>query len=455
MVCSLRTFILLFTITLIFAQDPEDLLSIGESQLSSGDYSEAELSFNSALQADPSFAPALQALSKLHLHRGDLNKANEYSIQAVQADEDFREWSKQIIDIGDNMSRAKKPGTSSDVIALYESIIKDHPYYSDAYFYLGYHYYKNSDIKTASINFNKTLEIYPDHKNAKTMQGNINKKLLNDGNKSYKRGDLEGAKIKYLQALEYDPKFEKAYYQIGTLEKAAGRSGQAIIYLNKALELNPENHKTWLSLGAIYESDGNFEKAIELYRGAITVKYDYAKAYGNLGKLLYEVKQDFQEAERILIEVTQIDTGYANGFFHLGMVYKLQGIKKKNELDNSDAEDKNGYSSLQKLLSKAIENLSISIGIDSSNYENYNHLAELHIAVEDWDKAIEVSRKSVDIKKRPQSNGSGYYYWGMAELKKSKGRNKKRAKSLFEKAKLDRNWREAAEHEIHELNKEK
>ena len=121
MVYSLRKFILLFTITLIFAQDPEDLLRIGESQLSSGDYSEAELSFNSALQADPSFAPALQALSKLHLHKGDLNKANKYSIQAVQADEDFREWSKQIIDIIDNMSRAKKTSISSDVIALYES----------------------------------------------------------------------------------------------------------------------------------------------------------------------------------------------------------------------------------------------------------------------------------------------------------------------------------------------
>ena len=53
MVYSLRTFLFLFAITLIFAQDPEGLLSIGESQLSSGDYSKAELSFNSALQADP------------------------------------------------------------------------------------------------------------------------------------------------------------------------------------------------------------------------------------------------------------------------------------------------------------------------------------------------------------------------------------------------------------------
>ena len=89
---QLKILTCIITITFAFSQDPEALFSQGESQLVSGDLTGAETSFNSALKADPSFAPALQALSKLFLHTGNLKKANSYSIQAVQADEDFREW---------------------------------------------------------------------------------------------------------------------------------------------------------------------------------------------------------------------------------------------------------------------------------------------------------------------------------------------------------------------------
>ena len=81
---QLRTFIIILTITFAFSQDPEALLRQGETQLESGYLESAESSFNSALNVDPSFAPALQALSKLFLHKGDLKKANEFSIQGYR-----------------------------------------------------------------------------------------------------------------------------------------------------------------------------------------------------------------------------------------------------------------------------------------------------------------------------------------------------------------------------------
>ena len=79
------------------------------------------------------------------------------------------------------------------------------------------------------------------------------------------------------------------------------------------------------------------------------------KAYGNLGKLLYEVNQNYQEAESVLKEVTQIAPDYANGFFHLGMVYKIQGIELKKELDDSGSEDNGDYASVKKILQKMEE----------------------------------------------------------------------------------------------------
>ena len=119
---QLRTFIIILTITFAFSQDPEALLRQGETQLESGDLDNAETSFNSALNVDPSFAPALQALSKLFLHKGDLKKANEFSIQAVQADEDFREWSNQISKITEHIQN----GTRNVQQALYDEAIKEY-----------------------------------------------------------------------------------------------------------------------------------------------------------------------------------------------------------------------------------------------------------------------------------------------------------------------------------------
>ena len=61
------------------------------------------------------------------------------------------------------------------------------------------------------------------------------------------------------------------------------------------------------------------------------------------------------------------------------------------------------------------------------------------------------------MKKSSKINGTAYYYWALAELKNSKGQKagKTRALNLFEKAKLDKNWRKVAEQNIHEIKNPK
>ncbi len=61
------------------------------------------------------------------------------------------------------------------------------------------------------------------------------KQFLNNGNKAYKRGDIDKAKTLYKKALKYDTEFYLAYFQLGVLEKKLGNSSLAIQYLNKML----------------------------------------------------------------------------------------------------------------------------------------------------------------------------------------------------------------------------
>ena len=454
-----RTLIFIFICTIIFSQDAEKLCNQAESQLLSGDLDNAELSFNASLQLDQTYAPALKGLSKLYLYKGNIKKASTYAKNATTSDNDFRPWSDQILKLGTDMGSGKSNTDKrlyNEAIRVYESIIKEHPYYSDAYFYLGYNHYKNGDIDSASKNFVKAREIYSDHKNAGVMLGNITKKFLNEGNKAYKNRDIGTAKEKYLTALKYDPNFAKSYYQLGVIEKASGNTKLAEEYLEKAKELNPENHKIWFVLGNVCEIDRKIDRAIENYKKAIELKYDYSKAYGNLGKLLYQEKQEFKEAERVLKEVTQFDNKYANGFMHLGMVYKTQALSIKKQIDNGNLPEEK-IKAVKSNYLKAIDYLSKSVELDSSNYENFNHLAESYFSVENWNKVIFVAKKSVDIKNSEKQNGTAYYYWAVAELNKSKGNKsgRSRALNLFEKAKSDKKWRKAAEKNIYDIKNPK
>ena len=417
--------IFFFFVGALFPQSPDKLLDDGNSELDNGNLTKAENLFNQALEIDPSFAPAVKGLSKLYLHRGDLNKANEYSIQAVRKDEDFREWSNAIAKIKENIqngNRNVQQGLFEEAIKNYELISNDHPYFPDAEFYKGLTRFRQKDIEGAAEYFKKTLDIYSEHKKARKGLDNVTKQFLNAGNKSYKRGDVVKATEYYQKALEFDANFYLAYFQLGVLQKKQGQSKKAIESLKKVIEIKPDHDKTWFTLGTAYEADGNNQEAIIYYNKAIEINPGYTKAYGNLGKLYTDIG-NFNEAEDKLKTVIQIDPEYADGFMRLGILYLEQEKYKE-----------------------AIENLNFSTNLDKKDFNKFFNLASAYNNIMEWDKAAAAAQSCIDIKKR---FGGGWLELGIAEMGK---KNKTRAKRHFEKARKDRDWRKMAERKIDEIN---
>ena len=414
-----------FFVGILLSQSPDKLLEDGNSELQNGNLTLAEDLFNQALKIDPSFAPALKSLSKLYLHMGNLKKANEYSIEAVQKDEDFREWSNVIAKISENIQKGNRnvqQGLFEEAIKNYEIISKDHPYFPDAEFYKGLTRFRQKDIEGAAEFFKKTLEIYPEHKKARKGLENVTKQFLNAGNKSYKRGDVSKATEYYEKALGFDSNFYLAYFQLGVLQKKQGQSKKAIESLQKVIEIKPDHDKTWFTLGTAFEADGNNQEAIIHYNKAIEINPGYAKAYGNLGKL-YTDMGDYSEAEDKLKTVIQIDPDYADGFMRLGILY----LEQEKYID-------------------AIENLSLSTKIDKKDFNKFFNLASAYNNMKEWDKAVSAAQSCIDLKKR---FGGGWLELGIAEMGK---KNKTRAKRHFEEARKDRDWRKMAERKIDEIN---
>ena len=421
----LKLLIYFFAWGTLFSQDPENLLKQGDLELDSGNLVSAEELFNAALKLDPSFAPAIKSLSKLYLHKGDLKKANEFAIDAVQKDEDFRKWSNIVTQISENIqngNRNVQQGLYEDAIKSYDLISKDHPYFPDAEFYKGLTRFRQKDIEGAAEYFKKALSIYPEHKKARKGLDNVTKQFLNAGNKSYKRGDISKATNYYEKALEYDSEFYLAYFQLGVLQKKQGQSKKAIESLQKVIEIKPDHDKTWFTLGTAYEADGNNKDAIFHYNKAIEINPGYTKAYGNLGKLYTDIG-DYVAAEDMLKTIVQIDPDYADGFMRLGILYLAQEKFKD-----------------------AIENLSLSTILDKKDFNKYFNLASAYNNVKEWDKAIAAAQSCIDIKKR---FGGGWLELGIAEMGK---KNKTRAKRHFEEARKDRDWRKMAERKIDEIN---
>tara|TARA_S200000501_G_scaffold371591_1_gene414972 strand:- start:11139 stop:12437 length:1299 start_codon:yes stop_codon:yes gene_type:complete len=417
--------ICVFLPSLIFGQDPEIILEKAQTQMSDGRLEDAEMNLNKALKIDPSFAPALQGLSKLSLHKGDLSSANQYSNQAVQADEEYRKWSNKIMKITEQIQNGRRfvqQGQYDEAIEEYSAMLNNHPYFPEAAFYMGLTKFRQKDIEGAATYFKEALDIYPFHSKARKGLDNVTKQFLNSGNNAYKRGDLDKATAFYKKALKFDENFYLAYFQLGVLEKKMGRSKSSIDYLQKVISIKPEHDKSWFTLGSAYESDGNFDEAIKHYLKAIDLNASYSKAYGNLGKL-YISKGSFKDAEDILKTVTQIDDRYADGFMHLGILYLKQ---EKFE--------------------SAVDNLIKSTNLDKKDYNKFFNLATSYNAVENWEGSLAAARKCTELQRR---FGGGWYELGVSEMGKG---NKTRAKRHFDEAHKDREWREMAARKIDEIN---
>ena len=166
--------------SLAFSQDLHSLVNKANNKIKSNDLVSAENLLQNVLDTDPSFAPARIAFSKIWLRKGDLSKANEYATLAVRIDEGSRPWWEELNEIRSGIQNAQKyiqQSNFDEAFDEYESLTKKYPYFSQAYYYMGIAKYKQKDVQTAVLFFEKALNIYPDYQKAKKALNNVKKRL--------------------------------------------------------------------------------------------------------------------------------------------------------------------------------------------------------------------------------------------------------------------------------------
>ena len=177
---------------------------------------------------------------------------------------------------------------------------------------LGYNLALSGRMHKAIAQFERALQINPDHVDARYNLGNVllqtgrvhdairqyqqalqlrpDSTLLHCslGNALAQAGQVTEAMQQYQEAIRIQPAYAEAHYRLGVLYYTMNRLDDAGREYRAALRCNNRMPEAYFDLGLVYEAQGNRPQAAAAYRDALRINPDYAFAHNNLANLLAE-----------------------------------------------------------------------------------------------------------------------------------------------------------------------
>lgn len=128
-----------------------------------------------------------------------------------------------------------------------------------------------------------------------------------------KPAQLEAAITNMQHALELDPDYPDAHYNLGMMLSVMGRNADAIPQFQAALRESTDNHDARFNLSVAYMQTGRLEAAAEGFRQVLAARNDHADAHFDLGQILMR-QGDQPSAERHFRAAAALSPRYAQFF---------------------------------------------------------------------------------------------------------------------------------------------
>lgn len=156
------------------------------------------------------------------------------------------------------------------------------------------------------------------------------------GRLDYDGGQYASAVRRLEAAIALDPRFVRAFDNLGLCHEALNQPEVAIARYREAIRLNrlaPEP-SPWplLNLGILLRSRGEAAEAEPLLREALAIDSGFARAHYQLGVVLEDAGQ-LDAAVKSLDEAARLDLAYAEPHYALARIHRRQG-----RLAEADAE---------------------------------------------------------------------------------------------------------------------
>jgi tetratricopeptide (TPR) repeat protein/S1-C subfamily serine protease len=380
--------------------------------------------FEASLLKQPSYTPALYALSVIYRELKDYEKALVVINKAIQFApknanlyseksgvlSDLKHYQESLLAI--NRAIALSPRAAfysnrgltykalkdySKAIADYDKAIAINPELTEAYNNRGITYKALKDYPKAIADYTKAIAINPELALAYINRGNIYNVL-----KEYPK-----AIANFDKAIAINPELALAYNNRGNTYTDLKDYARAIADFDKAIAINPEYADAYYNRGSTYSDLTDYPKAIADYTKAITINPEYADAYNNRG-LTYATLKDYPKAIADYNKAIAINPELADAYYNRGLTYATLKDDPKMIADfdkaiainpeYADAYFNRGatYSAL-KDYPKAITDYDKAIAINPKLAEAYSNRGATYSDLKDYAKAIANFDKAIAI----------------------------------------------------------
>lgn len=157
------------------------------------------------------------------------------------------------------------------------------------------------------------------------LESHFGELLMQLGSVSRNARRLEQAIAYYERALDENPLFEDALFEIVDTLELSGDTPRAIARLNRYLDDHPDNPFVWLTMGNLYSKYGWYELGVEAFDFAIAAQDDFASAYFGKG-MCYRELGNVQEALKCYLEVQMHEQPYEYAtLYNIGECYEQLG----------------------------------------------------------------------------------------------------------------------------------
>ena len=242
-----------------------------------------------------------------------------------------------------------------EVRPLIESYLKTHPNSWQAYYQLGYVYFRRPEAGRSIRALAKSLELNPLNADAHKILGLNHVMLgsLDDAEKHLQeaaRLKPDSAEIRYLlgrvyytrdsyplarqefeEAVRLDPTYVKAYDNLGLAWEALGNNAVAVENYHKAIELSRQQglryEWPYINLSTHYNRQNQPDQAVQFAEKAIEINPRAAHAHFEKGRAL-RTREEWEPAARALGRAIELDPRKAQYYYVLSYVYKRLGKEK-------------------------------------------------------------------------------------------------------------------------------
>ncbi|KAI1506475.1 hypothetical protein F5X99DRAFT_364330 [Biscogniauxia marginata] len=337
-------------------------MQIGSFSELLGNYDDAMVAYERALNANPNSVPAMNAISLILRTREDFPKAVEYLQAILKIEANNGEvWGSlgHCYLMMDDLQQA---------YAAYQSALVNlpNPKEPKLWYGIGILYDRYGSLDHAEEAFSQVMQMQPDFEKANEIYFRLGiiykqqskfgqslecfKYIVNSpppplteediwfqiGHVHEQQKDYDSAKVAYGRVLDRDPTHAKVLQQLGWLHHQQSNSFQtqerAIEYLEKSVSSDNNDAQSWYLLGRCYMSQQKYPKAYEAYQQAVYRDGRNPTFWCSIGVLYYQINQ-YRDALDAYSRAIRLNPYISEVWYDLGTLYESCNNQISDALD--------------------------------------------------------------------------------------------------------------------------